>query len=66
MDQEHNSDEEYCPSSRGVEGGSQGHEVQQTLDGDYSGEDVLPLGKVGGLRCISAWLRALISRLLGL
>ena len=24
------------------------------------------IGKVGGLRCISAWLRALISRLLGL
>ena len=56
MDQEPNSDEEYCPSSRGVVGGSQGHEVQQTLDGDYSGEDVLPLHTVKSGKTVAPYL----------
>ena len=41
---------------RVVVGGSQGHEVQQTLDSNYSGEDVLPLHTVKSGKTIAPYL----------
>ena len=56
MDQKYNNDEEYCKSSRGGGRGSQVHDVRQTPDDNYSGEDVLPMHTVNSGKTVAPYV----------